>query len=259
MLQPKESNLEQRHILRRVTTQLVDIVVVQKDPGYTSHRSTCPDGQFWLPVSGVQLVNGHRKQLPFELLYYAPREPAVRQTDSSALAYGVRIMLSNLNENERDESWHQGREMTWETKRMVIGLLINSLRSKADQHTLDEAVAQWIAKPSPSPKEHPKAKWIKRAKELIHEDSSLTLVEIGRQIGIAPAYLSAQFSQTQGLTLSEYRRQIMVQKTLQQAHKSTLNESAIEAGFYDASHFHRACLAELNAKPSQLKSLIWLT
>jgi AraC-like DNA-binding protein len=259
MPQSEEPNLERRHILRRVTASLVDIVVAQKDPGYTSNRSMCPDGQFWLPVSGIQLVNGHKKQRPFELMYYAPKEPAVRVTDTTTIAYGVRIMLSELTQHERADSWFQGREMTWETKRMVIALLLYSLKGRADQHTMDEAVAQWIAKPGTSPKEQPKAKWLKLAKDLIHEDSSLSLIDIGRQIGIAPAYLSAQFSQTQGQTLSQYRRQTMVQKALKEAHKSTLNESAIEAGFYDASHFHRACLAELNAKPSELKSLIWPT
>jgi AraC-like DNA-binding protein len=254
-----ESTKEQRHILRRVTSQLADIVVVQKEPGYTSHRSTCPDGQFWLPVSGIQLVNGHRKQLPFELLYYAPREPAVRETDSSTLAYGVRIMLSQLTEHERDNSWLQGREMDWQTKRMVIGLILNSLYRKIDPNETDEAVLRWIAKPARTLNEKPQAKWLNQVKELVNHDSTLSLTEIARQVGIAPAYISAQFSLQNNQTVSAYRRQVMVQRTLQIANQTTLNHAAIDVGFYDASHFHRACLAELNAKPSELKNLIWPT
>jgi AraC-like DNA-binding protein len=254
-----EATQQQRHILRRVTSQLVDIVVAQKEPGYTSHRSTCPDGQFWLPVSGIQLVNGHKKQQPFELLYYAPREPAIRETDSSTLAYGVRIMLSKLTEDERDNSWLQGRETDWQTKRIVIGLILNSLSGNADPNETDEAIIRWIAKPDQTANEKPQSKWLKQVKELVRQDPTLSLTEIAREVGIAPAYLSAQFSLQNNQTVSAYRRQIMVQRTLQIANQTTLNHAAIDAGFYDASHFHRACLSELNAKPSDLKSLIWPT
>src|SRR5690348_6682144 len=82
-----------RTVVRRVSSSLADITVVDIEAGSASHRSTCPDGQFWLPVRGEQVVDGaygKLRQKPFELIYYAPREPAVRTADSPSLAYGLR-------------------------------------------------------------------------------------------------------------------------------------------------------------------------
>jgi AraC-like DNA-binding protein len=251
---------ETRKVLRRVRSSLAEIVVVSLQPGFTAHRTTCPDGQFWLPARGEQVVEGSpgiRRQRPFELLYYAPREPAVRVTDSPTLAYGLRLMLSRMNADEHDAAWYQSRPSSWDDKRVVLRLIRKGLESGG--HALDEEVAQWIAQPSATPSESHRAGWLRRAEDLLHHDPSLSLLELSRAAGVVPAYLSAEFSRARGITISTYRRRIMLDRALASAERNSLNESAIEAGFYDASHFHRACVAELDLKPSMLRRMIWPT
>jgi transcriptional regulator GlxA family with amidase domain len=58
-------------------------------------------------------------------------------------------------------------------------------------------------------------------------------------------------------SISALKRQVRLQSALGAAERSTLNVAAIDAGFYDASHFHRACVAELDLKASALRRLIW--
>lgn len=250
---------EQRHILSRVSSSLVDIVFVQKDPGYTAHRSTCPDGQFWLPTEGTQLVSrpkGFRRQEPFELMYYAPREPAVRKTDTSTRAYGLRLMLSKMREDERDESWMQDQTPSWETKRLALNLISYSFEPTLDDFLLDEMVARWVAKPQKAKDEVRGAKWIQQLVDLIQTEPTQSLTDLSHSIGIVPAYMSAQFAKVQGRTISAYRRQVMLEKTFRAPTTENLYAAAIEAGFYDASHFHRACQSELGLKPAHLRRLI---
>jgi AraC-like DNA-binding protein len=245
-----------------VTSSLVDIKVVEIDPGSESHRSTCPDGQFWLPVRGEQVVKGEhsqRRQLPFELMYYAPREPAVRMADSPTLAYGLRVQLSQLTEEERDPRWIESAPVQWDTYRSVVCLLSRGLEGRADVHELDEVAARLVGSSALKGEESPRAPWLRRVEDLLEDDPSLTLVDLSRSAGVVPAYLSAEFSRARGVTVSRYRRRVMLRRALSLAGSLTLNEAAIEAGFYDASHFHRVCQAELDVKPTDLRRLIHLT
>lgn len=252
-------SLEERTIHRRVSSSMVDIVLAEMDPGHTHHRSTCPDGQFWLSISGIQVVSGPRgtlRQNPFDLMYYHPREPAMRTTSDRTLAYGVRLRLSELRDHERAEGWVQGQEFDWRTKRTVIRLIHGALKGGSDSHELDEAVSEWIAGTHVGRPENQKTRWMAQVEDLLHQAPDLTLVELSRLVGLAPAYVSAQYSQIHGHSISHRRRQIMLERVLRLASKRTLNEAAIEAGFYDASHFHRACVAELGVRPSELKKLV---
>ncbi|MBS1727158.1 MAG: helix-turn-helix transcriptional regulator [Armatimonadetes bacterium] len=251
------TNLEERQILRRSTASTVDVVLADMDPGYVHHRSTCPDGQFWLPISGLQVVagwRGHRRQGPFELLYYCPREPAVRTTDERTLAYGVRLRLSELRDDERDRPWVEGWPSGWSAKREVIRLVTLAMRESADPHDLDEVVAQWISSPTNARPEAAEARWMAKVEDLLREDSSRSLIDLARRLELAPAYLSAQYSRVCGRTISRRRRQIMLDEALRLAGERSLNEAAVEVGFYDASHFHRVCVAEMGIRPSELRT-----
>lgn len=247
-----------RRIIKVVSSSLAEIVVVELQPGYESHRSTCPDGQFWLPVRGRQVVDGTRRQRPFDLLYYAPRQPAVRLTDTPTISYGLRVRLSKMEPQERDQCWIDSSDRRWDTKRQVLKLLNMGLTKQADPHLLDEAIAQWVSTKR-TQAETSSAQWLHRIEELLRDDPSLSLPELSQSVGIVPAYLSGEFSRLKGFTISALRRQVMLERALRTAETSNLNVSAIEAGFYDASHFHRACVAELDVKPSHLRRLIWPT
>lgn len=252
-------SLEERTIHRRVSSSTLDVVLAEMDPGHTHHRSTCPDGQFWLSVSGIQVVSsprGTRRQNPFDLMYYCPQEAATRTTSDRTLAYGVRLRLSELREDERAESWVQGGALDWQTRRRVIGLIRQALLTDSDPHDLDETVMGWIGRPDSAQNESTMTRWMRQVEALLREDPTMTLTALSRQIGLAPAYLSSQYSSVCGRSVSRFRRQIMLDQALRFASDRTLNEAAVEAGFYDASHFHRVCVAELGVRPADLKQIV---
>lgn len=180
----------------------------------------------------------------------------MRKTDTSTRAYGLRLMLSNMREDERDESWMQDRTPSWETKRLALNLISYSLDPNPDLFLLDEMVARWVTKPHQTKDEVRGAKWIQQVIDLVQIEPTLSLTDLSRSVGIVPAYMSAQFARVQGHTISAYRRQFMLEKTFQAATTENLYAAAIGAGFYDASHFHRACQSELGLKPAQLRKLI---
>jgi len=252
---------EDRRVLSRFSSSLADLAAVAIQPGSRSIRSTCPDGQFWLPVRGEQVIRGaggNRRQGPFELLYYAPREAAERMADSPTLAYGLRVKLSAMSDEQRDASWMEGNKVDWDTSRKVLSLIVKGFSGNADPHELDETIAQWVTSRR-QVRETPRAQWLRTIQALLFDDPSLSLLDLSRATGIVPSYLSAEFSRTQRVTISAYRRQVMLQRALSYAGEGNLNVAAIEAGFYDASHFHRVCKAELKIKPTELRQLIWPT
>lgn len=248
--------VEGRRVIRRVSSALAEIVVVQMQPGYRSLRTTCPDGQFWLIARGEQTVERFRaggKQRPFDLLYYAPREGAIRIAETASLAYGLRIRLSGMRPDEFDSVWNHSFRGRIGEEQAILRIVAHGL---TDPLAIDEAVAELLQSSAPREQERKKALWLATMKEMIEEKPERSLLEISRAVGVAPAYASAQFSRAFGITMTGYRRKVMISKTLRFANSSTLNEAAIEAGFYDASHFHRACAAELGFTPSHLRKMM---
>jgi AraC-like DNA-binding protein len=256
MPSPPDPCPESRRVLKRVGGSLAEIVVMESSPGYKSLRTTCPDGQFWVLVRGEQSISGDvssTRQHPFVTAYYAPRQPAVRIAERESLAYGLRIYLSKMTSEEVNDAWYERDCLPWSVTRTALNLIARGLN---DPGFLDESVACWVASRKPTPHELAMASWISRVEDLLYDKPDLTLLELSRSIGIAPSYLSGEFSRIRGVTISVLRRRIMLQRALQCSESMKLNVAAIEAGFYDASHFHRACVAELDLKPSAIKSLI---
>lgn len=250
---------ESRIIHKRVSTSLVEVAFVEQEPGYVAHRSTCPDGQFWLVTSGSQVVtrqHDRRRQNSSEVMYYAPKEPAIREADDRTFAYGVRLRVSGLKEHERDSAWYSDAPTNWQSKRMVIALSNLAFVRGMDPHEVDEWVAGWIGTPISSTRDHGSARWIREARHLVQADPSISLVDLARMLDLAPAYVSSQFNRATGTSLSQLRRRVMLDNAIRLMPAMGPNEAAIEAGFYDASHFHRACTSELGIKASELRTLL---
>ncbi len=83
--------------------------------------------------------------------------------------------------------------------------------------------------------------WLRRAREVIHEQysESLSLSSVAELVGVHPAHLAKMFRKHYGCTLGSYvRRQRLdhAAQLLAQSEK-TLGTIALIAGFYDQSHF----------------------
>jgi AraC-like DNA-binding protein len=65
------------------------------------------------------------------------------------------------------------------------------------------------------------------------------LEALGKQVGCSPFYLSRIFSQQMGTTISQYLRQLRMEKAaaLLRAGKMNVTEVAMEVGYSSSSHF----------------------
>ncbi len=99
-----------------------------------------------------------------------------------------------------------------------------------------------------------------RARELIHDRSSgpLRLTDIASQVEMHPAHLAREFRRFVNCSMSEYLRQIRVQKAqaLLQGSSAPLSEISQMCGFYDQSHFAKCFRQIVGASPLAYKRLV---
>ncbi len=83
--------------------------------------------------------------------------------------------------------------------------------------------------------------WLRRAREVIHEQysESLSLSSVAELVGVHPAHLAKMFRRHYGCTLGSYvrRRRLDHAAQLLAQSEKTLGTIALIAGFYDQSHF----------------------
>jgi AraC family transcriptional regulator len=86
--------------------------------------------------------------------------------------------------------------------------------------------------------------WIGRARELLHDrcSDSLQIAEMAQQLGVHPVYFARAFRQVFRCTPGEYRMSCRLRDalTLMQNASIPLSEIALNAGFFDQSHFSTA-------------------
>lgn len=103
-----------------------------------------------------------------------------------------------------------------------------------------------------------KQDWYNKVIERIREeyDTSLSLKILSETANIHPNYLARKFKQINGLTIGEYIRKIRIEKgfILLISDQSNLTEIALQAGFYDQSHFIKNCHIAFGLSPRKLRS-----
>lgn len=98
---------------------------------------------------------------------------------------------------------------------------------------------------------------IRQAIAYIHEHLSeeLMLEDIAKQCHISKFYLSHQFTQTQGISLSKYILKSRITKSMQLLRETNLpvKEVSEAVGFHDVAYFCRAFKRETNLTPLQYR------
>ena len=86
-------------------------------------------------------------------------------------------------------------------------------------------------------------KWLMNARDLIAEEftEKLTIVEIAKIAGVHPTHLAQEFRRHFNLTIGEFARNRRVEFSCHRLKHSKIpiSEIAVEAGFFDQSHFTR--------------------
>ena len=109
------------------------------------------------------------------------------------------------------------------------------------------------------PTEHATARWLKQARELLHErfNEPLTLADVAREVDIHPVHLARVFHQHYRCTVGEYVRQLRVEFTRRElsATDKPLSEIALLAGFASQSHFSTAFKNHMGVTPAEYRRI----
>lgn len=86
-----------------------------------------------------------------------------------------------------------------------------------------------------------------------HFDEPLDLTQLAEQVGCSTHYLSRTFSEALGKTISQYLREIRIDRAarLIASGRCNVSEAAVEVGYQSLSHFSKAFLKEKGCLPSR--------
>ena len=102
-------------------------------------------------------------------------------------------------------------------------------------------------------------RWLKRAKEILHEHSSetISLGDVAKTVDIHPVHLAREFRKFYGCTLGEYLRGLRIQFACRKLSTSDmpLVEIALAAGFSHQAHFSRLFKRHIGMTPTEFRSL----
>jgi len=85
---------------------------------------------------------------------------------------------------------------------------------------------------------------VEKAAAILRENLAepLTLEELGRRVGCSPFYLSRTFTEQMGMTISQYLRQVRLERAaeLLRSGKFNVTQAALEVGYSSIGHFSTA-------------------
>jgi AraC family transcriptional regulator len=108
--------------------------------------------------------------------------------------------------------------------------------------------------------QHPRvrrAQWLRRADELVHERfaGSLSVSSVAAAVDVHPATLAREYRNTFGCSVGERIRGLRLAAAARALEEGTheLSRVALDAGFYDQSHFSRAFRRRFGVTPLQYR------
>lgn len=99
--------------------------------------------------------------------------------------------------------------------------------------------------------------WLKRLREILHENfaQNLSLSLLAREVDIHPSHLARTFRNHYQCSVGEYIRHLRLENAVEKltAFDKSLTEIALEAGFYDYSHFSKFFKQFYGVSPSEFR------
>lgn len=131
---------------------------------------------------------------------------------------------------------------------------------KPSQLAIEGLGLELLAEASRHPKtklDHSAPVWLVQAREMLHAHFSeaLTHTQIARSVGVHPVHLAREFRRHYRCTVGEYVRRLKVEYACLQLSASnvSLHEIALEAGFFDQSHFARTFKQIMGVTPANYR------
>jgi AraC family transcriptional regulator len=109
------------------------------------------------------------------------------------------------------------------------------------------------------PTDNRAARWLKQARELLHEkfNEPLTLTGIAGEVGIHPVHLARVFRYYYQQTVGEYVRHLRIEYARRElsATNKPLSEIALSAGFSSQSHFSTVFKRQVGLTPAEYRRI----
>jgi len=131
-------------------------------------------------------------------------------------------------------------------------------RDEAAPLALEALALELLASLTRCPPERrgPPPAWLMRLRDTVHETRSpVTLTSLARSAGHAPVYVARAFRRHFGCSVGEYLRRRRIERACEaMVHSSgPLSQVALEAGFYDQSHFSRVFRRQMGITPAEYR------
>jgi AraC family transcriptional regulator len=114
------------------------------------------------------------------------------------------------------------------------------------------------AREGPSPGMSPRPAWLRRVEEILqdHPDGPHTLSSLAAAVGFHPSYLARTFRRFHRCSVGEYLRGLRLDGAARELRGTAkpLARVAVEAGFYDQSHFTNAFRARFRVTPGEFRA-----
>ena len=222
------------------------------------HRETCPDGQFWLTLTGHWKVRvGKEVEVlgPTDVQFYQPVQSAKRMALEDSIGFGVQVRPGKFEKslvgwvNEAPRAMPLLRVLF---KQFMVGG-VSAL-------VAEELVATLLAEDELAPVGKSKMnRVVGEATDLLVNQytTEIGMTDIAAAVGVSPSYLSSAFRSVHGVTMTDFRRQRRLSSVLSAvtSQSEPVGQACISAGFYDTSHFFRAFRQTYGFSPAKLNDL----
>jgi AraC family transcriptional regulator len=123
-----------------------------------------------------------------------------------------------------------------------------------DERALGRATAEFLSF-ALTAEAHVEPAWVKRARDLLEEDSPANAAGLARSLDLHPAYLARAYRAAtgEGVGETQRRRRVEAASALLRQTALPLADIAIASGFCDQSHMNRCFSAVLGRTPRQVR------
>lgn len=252
-------------IVRALASDGVIVSLTRTAPSAQAHGAHYHESaHLCLIVDGVDVETrpgrSYQRQAGDLHFYHAGETHASRARTPSVTSALVELGADFLTRHDLSEA-QVARAVHESTNAPLLILQMQHELHANDAHTplALHALALELVHDSPARYERRAPEWVERVAQLLQErwSTPLRLNDLAAACGTHPVTISRQFRRYFGCSLGEYRRRLMVRRSLPLIRESgrTLSEIAFACGFADQSHFTRTFRRLTRFRPGDFQRL----
>lgn len=222
----------------------VEVVSAEFEADTIHARTYCPHFQYWLVKRGewrAESSEGDHLLRRGRFIQFNPFQKCRKIALDRVYGIGIRVF-------EPESGSESSRRVSVSTLWQIAALST----SGAGGAEIDETA---LSVPTKENDRREPAEWLKVVETALTDDPAKewSLQELADLACVSPNHLCSEFNRNFGVTMTAFRRQRMLELAAESLTQKGRNP---ETGFYDASHFNRACQSEWGIRATQLKQIL---